>query len=265
MKFVVLYNPLSDNKRGEEFAKSFKVGEGDSIECLVRMTEVDYKEFFAALENDCALLILGGDGTLNRFINDTAGFDYDNKVYYYPSGSGNDFWRDVNPGGEDKPLDITAYIKGLPEVTVKDGTYRFLNNVGFGIDGYCCEVGDEMRANSVEKINYTSIAIKGLLFRNKPTGATVTVDGKTFSFENVWLAPTMNGRFYGGGMMPTPEQDRAADDGKLSVMVYHCKSKLKALMTFPKIFKGEHVKSAKIVTILTGYDINVKFDEPKAV
>ena len=36
----------------------------------------------------------------------------------------------------------------------------------------------------------------------------MTVDGKTEKFRNVWLAPTMFGRFYGGGMIPTPEQNR---------------------------------------------------------
>jgi len=96
-----------------------------------------------------------------------------------------------------------------------------LNNVGFGIDGYCCQVGDEQRAQNKENINYTAIAIKGLLGGFKPRTATVTVDGKTEAFKNAWLAPTMKGRFYGGGMIPTPDQDRLSKDGKVSVMVLH--------------------------------------------
>ena len=75
----------------------------------------------------------------------------------------------------------------------------------------------------------------------------------------------MKGRFYGGGMMACPEQDRCAEDGRLSVMLFHGSGRLKTLMAFPSIFKGEHVKNKKIVTILTGYDISVKFDAPAPV
>jgi diacylglycerol kinase family enzyme len=75
----------------------------------------------------------------------------------------------------------------------------------------------------------------------------------------------MNGRFYGGGMMPTPEQDRLSDDGRLSLLVFHRSGKLKTLMVFPSLFKGEHVKHTKIAEVLTGYDISVEFDRPTAL
>ena len=88
------------------------------------------------------------------------------------------------------------------------------------------------------------------------------VDGITYRFENVWIAPTMKGRYYGGGMIPTPSQNRLDPEGTLSVMVFHGKSKLKTLMIFPKIFKGEHIKHKKAVTVLTGKEITVAFDEP---
>ena len=99
-----------------------------------------------------------------------------------------------------------------------------------------------------------------MLFHYKPTDATVTVDGVKHNFKRVWLAPTMNGKFYGGGMMPTPNQDRTG--GKLSVMVYHNLGKLKALMVFPSIFKGEHVKHKNNIAILEGREITVEFDRP---
>lgn len=147
----------------------------------------------------------------------------------------------------------------IKPVTVNGKTYRFLNGIGYGIDGYCCEVGDKLRETTEGNINYTAIAIKGLLFHYKPTDATVTVDGVKHKFKRVWLAPTMNGKFYGGGMMPTPNQDRTV--GKLSVMVYHNLGKLKALMVFPSIFKGEHAKQ-KNIAILEGREITVEFDRP---
>ena len=34
----------------------------------------------------------------------------------------------------------------LPQVSFGGDTYTFLNGIGYGIDGYCCEVGDAMMA-----------------------------------------------------------------------------------------------------------------------
>ena len=145
---------------------------------------------------------------------------------------------------------------------VKGKKHLFLNGIGYGIDGYCCEEGDKLRGKSEKPVNYTAIAIKGLLFHYKPTSATVTVDGRKHTYKHVWLAPTMNGRFYGGGMIPTPSQDRLAEPRTLSVMVFRSVSKLKALMVFPSIFKSEHIKKKKVVEILSGKDITVEFDRP---
>ena len=92
----------------------------------------------------------------------------------------------------------------------------------------------------------------------------MTVDGKEYHFKKVWIAPTMNGRYYGGGMMATPEQDRLDPDGKQSVLLIHGAGALHVLMVFPKIFKGEHVKS-KICTVLTGHEIAVEFDGPRSL
>ena len=171
--------------------------------------------------------------------------------------------NDIEKKRGDEPFSIKEYITNLPTVEVNGKTHKFLNNVGFGIDGYCCKVGDSLKKTDKKKINYTSIAIKGLLFHYKPTSAKVVVDGKEYKYKKVWIAPTMNGRKYGGGMIPTPAQERISDDKKLSVMLFHGSSKLKTLIIFPSLFKGEHVKKAKNITILTGKNITVKFDAPR--
>ena len=59
-----------------------------------------------------------------------------------------------------------------------------------------------------------------------------------------------------------PDQDRSSD--RLTVVVYHCRSKLKALIAFPSIFKGEHLKKTDIVRTFTGNEINVRFSRPCA-
>ena len=42
-------------------------------------------------------------------------------------------------------MEIGKYLKNLPQVEVNGKKYLFLNGVGYGIDGYCCEVGDKLR------------------------------------------------------------------------------------------------------------------------
>ena len=74
----------------------------------------------------------------------------------------------------------------------------------------------------------------------------------------------MNGRFYGGGIMPTPDQSRDNND-TLSLMLFHGSNKFKTLIIFPSIFKGTHVKHKECVTILKGKEITVEFDKPSAL
>ena len=146
--------------------------------------------------------------------------------------------RDLGKEQGCEPVRINEYVRNLPIVTVNGKSSRFINAIGYGIDGYCCETGDELREKSDKPINYTSIAVKGLLFHFRPANAVINVDGREYSYKKVWLAPTMNGRFYGGGMMTAPQQDRNNPEGKLSVVVMHGSGKLKTLMVFPSIFKG---------------------------
>lgn len=264
-KYYILYNPLAGNGTCQENTKTLEGTHENSVMC--DMTEIeDYAALLSQLDEDDSIVICGGDGTLNRFINETGDFTIKNKVYYYAVGSGNDFIRDLGKTrGTNPDFEINEYIKDLPKVMVNGVEHRFINGIGYGIDGYCCEVGDELRKTSDKPINYAGIAIKGLLFHYKPTNAKVTVDGVTKTYEKVWLAPTMNGRFYGGGMMPTPAQDRIGKDKSLSVMVLHGSGKIKTLAVFPSIFKGKHVERKEMVEVLTGHEITVEFDRPTAL
>lgn len=262
-KYYVLYNPICSGGKGKDSIKRLNSFRFDGELVSVDITTIkDYSEFFDSIDSEDSVIICGGDGTLNRFTNDTQSIEINNKILYYACGNGNDFIRDIGLVAGDKPIEVNKYLKNLPYVTVKGNTYRFINNVGFGIDGYCTQVGDEMRAAHKENINYAAIAIKGMLGGFHPVNAEITVDGKTERFKKVWLAPTMKGRYYGGGLMPTPKQNRLDPDETLSVMVFHTRSKLKALAAFPSIFQGEHVKYTKMVKIFTGKDITVKFDRP---
>lgn len=263
MKKYVLYNPIAGNGNGRLETKKLaeRFSEDELVLCDVREIE-NYGDFFSQLDQSADVIVCGGDGTLNRFANDIKDVQINNPLYYFACGTGNDFLRDVEH--DNGLVALSPYLENLPTVSVQGKEYRFLNGVGYGIDGYCCEVGDKLRLQKPgEAINYTGIAIKGLLFHYKPVNATVIVDGKEYRFKKAWLAPTMNGRFYGGGMLPAPEQRR--EDTKISVMVFHGTGKMKSLLIFPSIFKGEHVKKAKHISVFSGNEITVRYDEPRAL
>lgn len=264
--YCVLYNPLANNGRAEASARAL-----DNILTDGEIRYVDiaalgsFYDFFVSCDDDCIVILTGGDGTLHHFVNDTRGLNVKQKIYYYGAGSGNDFLHDLGKEHGAEPFDISEYIKDLPFVRVNGKEYCFINNVGYGIDGYACEKGDEIRAKTNKPINYTSIALKGLLYDFTPRNATVTIDGVTKEYKKVWLAPTMNGRYFGGGMMITPEQDRLSEDGKVSFAIAHDLSRARILPIFPEIFKGTHPRHTKYIEIVKGDEITVKFDKPCAL
>lgn len=267
MKYAVLYNPSAANGAAQEKVNNLK-----NILCddtlrffnIIDENHDGFARFFEKLEDDETILIVGGDGTLNRFINDSENRYLGKKLFYMPAGSGNDFWADLGNKDCNCPADITDLMKNLPEVTVNGKTQKFFNGVGYGIDGYCCEEGDRQRLKNPGKpVNYTTIAIFGLLFHYKCPNAKIIIDGVEKEYKKVWLAPSMKGRYYGGGMIAAPEQNR--EDGKVSLVVWHGSGKLKTLMVFPSIFKGEHVKETKYIDVIKGKEITVKFDRPTAL
>lgn len=257
-KGYVIYNPLAGNGKAKEDSQLLQMVLDEELEYYDMTRITNYAAFIGGMEREDYLVIVGGDGTLNCFVNDTDGLEISQEILYFPTGTGNDFAKDMGMG--ENPHSITEYLKDLPSVEVSGKRYRFINGVGFGIDGYCCQVGDELRKIPGKKVNYTGIAIKGLLFHFAPRNAKVTVDGKEYAYKKVWIAPTMHGKFYGGGMIPTPKQDRSS--GKLSLMLFHGAGRLRTLCVFPSIFKGEHIKHTKMVAVHTGKEITVEFDRP---
>ncbi|MCR5592061.1 MAG: diacylglycerol kinase family protein [Lachnospiraceae bacterium] len=263
----IMYNPLAGNSTCEETCRSvgdiFSFDEKRYIDLL---SIDDLEEFIRMMKPEDQIIICGGDGTLNYLINSINTAELEQDIFYYPGGSGNDFYHDVDEEGTNGVYRINMYLKCIPTVKVKGMEKLFINGIGFGIDGYCCEEGDKKRVvHPGKRVNYSIIALKGLAYDFKRVNAKVTVDGVTKEFKDVWMAPTMNGRFYGGGMMCAPNQDRMNEDGLVSVLVVHTKFRLLLLMAFASVFKGKHVKYTKLVTEMFGSDVKVEFDRPTAL
>lgn len=257
----VLYNSLAGKGKTEEKIKKLPDIITDEIRFFDITKEETYDVVIPSMEKDDYIVVCGGDGTLNRFVNRIDTFE--NEVYFYPMGSGNDFARDIGMDKVERPFPITEYIKNLPTVTINGtDTYRFVNGVGYGIDGYCCMVGNDNRKKN-KKVNYILIALKGFAGGYAPADAKVTIDGETVEYKKVWLTPTMMGKYFGGGMKVTPDQDRRS--GVLSTLVFHDAGKLYALWRFLSVFSGKHVKYKKKIKVFTGKNVSVEFSNPSAL
>ena len=241
-KAYILYNPFARDGKIKDDLDVLKIVIDDEI-VFADLTKPGMPMcILERMEKDDYIILCGGDGTLNRFANDIVNLDIPNEILYFPCGTENNFAAEfyANYGGN--PFAINQFLENLPTVAVKDKTYRFLNGVGFGIDGLSREY-DWLYQIPGKRSTIPMMEIQRLLSKYKPTGATVYVDGIKHRFEKVWLAPTMYGKYYGGGMIPAPQQKRGTN--QLSLMVFHGSSKFRTFMIFPSIFKGTITKHNK--------------------
>ena len=258
-KFVILYNPNSGDGKGLKIAQEIENHMGQNLYTYTDVTKInDFTAFFNSLPNNTDIVLSGGDGTLNSFINKIDSINITQNIYFYASGSGNDFARDIGFKKLTKPIKINKYIENLPKAYINGENYKFINCVGSGMDGYCCHEVERLRAISKRRANYVLVAIKALLYAYKPCTAYVTVDENNYVFKNAWLVPTMNGKYFGGGFMAAPKQDRLNSDHTLSLVAMHSKNIFKIIIAFLLIFFGKHTKLKSMITVIEGHKISVK-------
>lgn len=260
----ILYNPLANNSRGQQDAERWaeRLTAPATFKSVI---DLNFKSFFQKVKPSDEVVLCGGDGTLNRFANDTYGINFKCKLSYAKCGSGNDFYRDVADKEEDGRIDLKPYLKHLPLVKVNGIKRRFLNGIGYGIDGDTCLEGDKIREKDPSAvINYTKIAISLLLSKFKTKVAQIEVDGIKSVFKHVWLATTMNGRYYGGGMMAAPNQDRLNNKHECDLVVFSSIGRIHTLLRFPKYSSGKH-EGKRFVTHIQGKHVKVIFSKPCAL
>ena len=86
MKYY-LYNSLANNGIKPEVAPGTE---------LIDAVGIDYSEYLKSLAPEDELVLIGGDGTLNYFINAVKGTEIRNNIYLLGSGTGNDFLKDID-------------------------------------------------------------------------------------------------------------------------------------------------------------------------
>lgn len=263
--YLVLYNPYAQQGHGLENAKKLEqCYPSAEIRCEDMTKIADYAGFFASVPEDVKIVFTGGDGTLNRVANALYGYELPRDLYYFGAGSGNDFLKDIGKEAGGEPFVVNDYIKDLPLITVNGEHYRFLNGVGCGIDGYCCEESNRLHALGKAK-TYSMIAFEGVLGKYRTRNAKVTVDGVTKTYKKVWMVPVMHGSFYGGGFNMAPKQNRNNADHTVTAITAHGVSRFLATFLFLLVKKGFGEKFTKYMNYQVGHHVEVEFDEPVAL
>lgn len=257
----ILYNPLSSNgtvkkhvNKIEELLKS----QNKDYE-IINLVEAakDINAYASKIHRDDSMIIVGGDGTLHRFVNGIKHIQNNSNVYLYRGGTGNDFSRDFP---KQMLIDITENIKNLPTVTIDGNEELFLNGCGFGVDGEVCLMVND-KANKKKGLNYFKSAVM-LLKRFKRYNLELEVDGVRHTFKNVWFTVVNNGKYFGGGMKITPTSDR--NDRILEACVIHSVSFWKILLIFPLIFIGKHMWFKEVgISVIKGQQFKVVADSPQ--
>ncbi|MDO4739623.1 MAG: diacylglycerol kinase family lipid kinase [Eubacteriales bacterium] len=168
----------------------------------------------AAADGARAVVIVGGDGSLNEAVNGLIGSS--TILYIVPCGTGNDFARVFRLPKD--PIEALRMQLDAPVGVIDAGAaneFRFLNVAGAGFD---VEVLRQMEAYK-EKYSGIWPYLLGVIRAVKafrPFEATLEAQGQTFS-GRFTLMVFANGQYYGGGMRVARKADPR--DGLLD-MIY---------------------------------------------
>lgn len=251
---LILYNPLSKNSKSNvqthKLVRQYKKNKTPfRLKSILKIADI--KEYLDNKKEIDKVILLGGDGTVNRFINDTVDYTFTQDVYLKPNGSGNDYMRSL----EKRDKDPQYIMESVYDTGFKT---RFINGTGMGVDGYVGYLVDQNVNKGV--YGYFRSTIKALL-TYIPEPMTLTVDGKVTKFEKCYLVTMNNGRYFGGGMKVAPKGN--INDENLDVIVAHSAGKLRLIFIFLTIYLGKHTRFKKYVYSTKGKHIKAEFTTPQ--
>lgn len=185
--------------------------------------------------------IIGGDGTVNYFIN-----HYPNchlPLAIFKGGTGNDFaWKLYGDISTAEQLELVLNAKPQPIDAGKINGTLFINCLGVGFDG---EIVRSMNAIRLlgGHIGYLLAVIKKILtFREKHF--TITANNETWN-DRFLLLMISNSSRAGGGFFIAPTAH--INDGKLDMLLCKKLSVIKRLKYLPIIKKGKHMQLPFVV------------------
>lgn len=243
MKHVIIVNPAAGNsnnlKRGNNLKKLlFKNGIDSKLIVSKRPNEISELVKSISKANQTRFYSVGGDGTLNEVI--TGIVDTNSEVVVIPAGTGNDFVKSVSCYKSMRKIALASITTPATptDIILFNNNHYCVNILNLGLDA-------QIAAN-MEKFRKVPV-ITGSMKYNLSIFYTLThaknykLKVRIGDFEekgSYTLAAIANGKYYGGGVCPSPKADTT--DGILDVTLVQNSTLLQKLVLLPKYKKGKH-------------------------
>lgn len=211
-----------------------------------------------------AALVLGGDGTIHRYLSPLHKFRI--PVLVVPKGSGNDFAKALGIKNEKVALEAwQKYCSGVGNVRTIDlglirsseGETLFCCVAGAGLDAAANALANAMPSWLRGHGGYLVAALQALA-SFKTTKITATWDEGKIA-RPAFLIAVGNANRYAGGMKLTAQAQ--LDDGLLDICLVGEMSRLKILCWMPTVFFGGHLR-LKEVEYFRSRMIRIETDRP---
>ena len=216
-KVLVIINPkagVKRNKKIEHFLSKYLKEDQFEVEIYYTKAAFDGKDYVSKhkSKNWDAILVVGGDGTINEVGSELVNSDI--ALGIVPMGSGNGLARYLNI-----PIQIEASIEQFSKFHSKKidvgkvNSLYFFNSLGFGIDAVVSKKFSESKSRGLKE--YVRIAAPEI---TKPTKVNIDVEinGNSRSCEAVFFS-IMNIDQFGNGFIVAPGAN--AEDGILDVVI----------------------------------------------
>jgi diacylglycerol kinase (ATP) len=230
---VILSNPSAGKGRAKRVT-AMLISKLDQLNFNFEHHSSDWP---ARLEKYSSVFVIGGDGTLNFFINKYK--DIKIPIAIFKGGSGNDFaWKLYGNISPSEYLDriLSGSILKVDAGSCND--HLFLNGFGIGFDGAIVQAMGSRKKVSAGHLAYLLSVIKNILFFQERQ-VHLKIDHNIERVVKPFLIAVANGERYGGGFKIAPKA--IINDGKLDMILIKEMSPFQRLWKIPVVQKGRHL------------------------
>lgn len=198
--------------------------------------------------------IIGGDGTLNYFINHYPAIKI--PLVIFKGGTGNDFaWKLYGDCSTEEQFQLVLHTSPKPVDAASCNDSLYINGVGIGFDG---EVLESMKAIRFigGHLGYYLVVLKKILTFKESSFKIYSND--LLASGTFLLVMINNSSRTGGGFHVSPKA--TVNDGLLDLVLVKPLSILKRFFYLPKIEKGKHLH-LPFVEHITGTEFTIECEE----
>lgn len=205
------------------------------------------------------IIAVGGDGTVNEVLNGM--IDGKSSLGILPCGTGNDFAKTIYSTTDINKILHTLIDSHSKKCDIgKCNDKYFINIASVGLDADIAHKVQRSKKILKGKTSYLlSLTTTLLGYKSKPL--RIKIDN-TIIEDDTLLTTISNGKYYGGGVMPTPNAN--IFDGNFDICHIRKLNKFKIPFILHKYLKGKH-ENIKEVSFFRGKTIEIESDNTFAV